>query len=143
MFERFTHDARTIVKAADTQARGLGSSTIEAEHLLLALAAHTPPIAPLVDAGLDHDAVLAALDEARERSLQAIGISAHDFDLPPAPVTRNPRMAASAGSALHRAVKLSAARSDRRIGAARVAGRVGGPGGHGAAGVGRGRGRCG
>lgn len=120
MFERFTRDARTVVKAADTQARGLGSPTIEAEHLLLALAAHTPPVAPLVDVGLDHDAVLAALDAARERTLMAVGISAHDFDLPPAPVTRSPRLAASARTALERAVKTSAARSDRRI----VAGHV-------------------
>jgi ATP-dependent Clp protease ATP-binding subunit ClpA len=117
MFERFTRDARTVVKAAETQARGLGSSTIEAEHLLLALSDHTPPVTPLVAMGLDHDAVLAALDTARERSLQAVGIAAGDFDLPPAPVTQSPRLAASARTALARAVKISAARSDRRIAA--------------------------
>jgi len=115
MFERFTRDARTVVKAAETQARGLGSQTIEAEHLLLALASRTPPIAPLHDAGLDHDGVLAALDAARERSLMAVGIAAGDFDLPPAPVTRSPRVGASARTALGRALKISAARSDHRI----------------------------
>ena len=117
MFERFTRDARTVVKAAETHARGLGSPTLEAEHLLLALASHTPPVAPLADAGLDHDAVLAALDAARERSLMAVGIAAGDFDLPPAPVTRSPRVGASAKTALARSLKISAARSDRRIAA--------------------------
>jgi ATP-dependent Clp protease ATP-binding subunit ClpA len=115
MFERFTRDARTVVKAAYTQACGLGSPAVEAEHLLLALASHTPPVQPLEDAGLDHDAVLAALDAARDRSLMAVGIAVGDFDLPPAPVTHDPRLAASAKMALHRAVKISATRSDRRI----------------------------
>jgi ATP-dependent Clp protease ATP-binding subunit ClpA len=120
MFERFTRDARTVVKAAETHARGLGSPTIEAEHLLLALASHMPPVAPLEDAGLDHDAVLAALDTARDRSLMAVGIAPGDIDLPPAPVTHHPRFAASAKAALARAVKASAARHDRRIAAGHV-----------------------
>ena len=120
MFERFTRDARTVVKAAETQARGLGSQTIEAEHLLLALADHEPPVPALADAGLDHDAVLAALDAERERSLMAVGISAGDFDLPPAPVTRHPRLAASARTTLERSVRISAGRSDRRIEAGHI-----------------------
>ena len=111
MFERFTRDARTVVKAAETQARGMGSPTIEAEHLLLALAAadRVPD--------LDHDAVLAALATQRERSLMAVGIPAADFDLPPAPVTRSPRFAASAKVALERSVRIAAQRSDRRLAA--------------------------
>jgi ATP-dependent Clp protease ATP-binding subunit ClpA len=115
MFERFTRDARTVVKAAETQARGLGSQTIEAEHLLLALAAHEPAVQALADAGLDHEAVLDALDAERVRSLMTVGISAADFDLPPAPVTRHPRLAASAKTTLARSAKIAAARSDGRI----------------------------
>jgi ATP-dependent Clp protease ATP-binding subunit ClpA len=111
MFERFTQEARQVVKAAETLASGLGSPTIEAEHLLLALADCQPVLA---DAGLDHDGVLAALAEERERSLLAVGISAADFDLPPAPLTR-PRMAASSKVALERAVRAAASRSDKRI----------------------------
>jgi len=111
MFERFTRDARQVVKAAETLASGLGSPTVEAEHLLLALADSVPVLA---DYGLDHDGVLAALDEERERSLHAVGISARDFDLPPQPLTR-PRFAASSKLALERAVRAAAARSDRRI----------------------------
>jgi ATP-dependent Clp protease ATP-binding subunit ClpA len=120
MLERFTTDARSAVKAAHTHARGLGSPTIEAEHLLLALASREPAVPALADAGLDHDAVLDALDTARVRSLMAVGIAAGDFDLPPAPVTRSPRLAASARTALERAVRLAAARSDRRIRAEHV-----------------------
>jgi ATP-dependent Clp protease ATP-binding subunit ClpA len=120
MFERFTRDARTVVKAAETQARGLGSQTIEAEHLLLALADHEPAVPALADAGLDHDAVLAALDAERERSLAAVGISTGDFDLPPAPVTRHPRLAASGRITLERSVRISAGRSDRRIEAGHI-----------------------
>jgi ATP-dependent Clp protease ATP-binding subunit ClpA len=111
MLERFTRDARTVVKAAATHARGLGSPTIEAEHLLLALADCQPVLA---DVGLDHDGVLAALDEERLRSLLAVGISASDFDLPPAPLTR-PRIAASSKLALARAVRAAVDRSEKRI----------------------------
>jgi D-alanyl-D-alanine carboxypeptidase len=111
MFERFTRDARQVVKAAETLASGLGSQTTEAEHLLLALADCQPVLA---DVGLDHDGVLAALEAERDRSLRAVGISAGDFDLPPAPLTR-PRFAASSKLALERAVRTAAARSDKRI----------------------------
>jgi ATP-dependent Clp protease ATP-binding subunit ClpA len=111
MFERFTHEARRVVKSAETLASGLGSPTIEAEHLLLALADCEPVLA---EVGLDHDGVLAALEAERDRSLLAVGISAADFDLPPAPLTR-PRMAASSKAALERAVRAAVARSDKRI----------------------------
>jgi ATP-dependent Clp protease ATP-binding subunit ClpA len=107
MFERFTREARAVVKEADGEARRLGSRTIEAEHMLLALAGREP-------LGLDRDEILRALEAERERSLMAVGISADDFDLRPAPVTR-PRMAASAKVALERSVRASLARSDRRI----------------------------
>jgi ATP-dependent Clp protease ATP-binding subunit ClpA len=110
MFERFTSDARAVVKQADTEARRLGSPTIEAEHLLLALAGREP----LDSAGLDHDGVLAALEAERERSLMAVGIDAKAFDLPPAPVS-NPRVAASTKIALERALRAAVARSHKRI----------------------------
>src|SRR6185295_5650565 len=58
MFERFTRDARQVVRSAETLAAGLGSPTTEAEHLLLALADCQPVLS---DVGLDHDGVLAAL----------------------------------------------------------------------------------
>ena len=69
MFERFTRDARSVVSAAEQEARELGSTTIEPEHLLLALTRlgeTTPTGEALAEAGLDHDAVLEALDAERE-----------------------------------------------------------------------------
>ena len=45
MFERFTHEARAAVKDAEGEARELGSPTIEAEHLLLALTRQDPATA--------------------------------------------------------------------------------------------------
>ena len=106
MFERFTSDARTVVKAAEAQARDLGSRTIEAEHLLLALAAGG------AIPGLDRLDVLDALDAERTRSLLAAGVSG-DVDLPPTAV--RPRMAASAKLALERSLRAAVARSDRSI----------------------------
>jgi D-alanyl-D-alanine carboxypeptidase len=111
MFERFTRDARQVVRSAETLASGLGSPTIEAEHLLLALAECQPVLA---DAGLDHDGVLAALEAERDRSLLSVGISAGDFELPPAPLTK-PRMAASSKLALERALRAAVARADKRL----------------------------
>jgi hypothetical protein len=112
MFERFTRDARAVVQDADLEARRLGSPTIEAEHMLLALSGRVP-------LGLDRDDVVRALEAERERSLLAVGITAGDFDPPPAPVQK-PRMAASAKLALERSLRASIARSDRRIEAGHI-----------------------
>ena len=118
MFERFTREARAAVKDAEAEARELGSPTIEAEHLLLALTRQDPATAvaqALAEAGLDHDRVEQALASERERSLMAVGISIGDFDLPaPHPATR-PRMAAGAKSALEHALRISLVRADKRI----------------------------
>lgn len=118
MFERFTREARTAVKDAEAEARDLGSPTIEAEHLLLALTRQAPDTAvarALSEAGLDHDRVAQALADERERSLAAVGISIGDFDLPaPRPATK-PRLAAGAKSALEHALRISLERADRRI----------------------------
>src|SRR5687768_14986529 len=86
-FERFTRGAKRVVVTAEAEARALGSPAIEPEHLLLALTRLDQTTAAgeaLAEVGLDHDAVLVALDAERERSLMAVGISIGDFDLPPA-----------------------------------------------------------
>lgn len=118
MFERFTRDARTAVKTAEGEARELGSPTIEAEHLLLALTRQDPSTAvaqALSEAGLDHESVAEALDAEREHSLAAVGISIHDFDLPAPRPSSKPRLAAGAKSALEHALRISLARADKRI----------------------------
>jgi ATP-dependent Clp protease ATP-binding subunit ClpA len=123
MFERFTRDARMVVKDAETEARELGSPAIEAEHLLLALSRRDPATAVgqvLAEAGLDHDHVTDALAAERERSLMAVGISIADFDLPtPAPSSK-PRMSATAKRALEHALRISLVRADTRIDAGHI-----------------------
>jgi ATP-dependent Clp protease ATP-binding subunit ClpA len=118
MFERFTREARRVVATAEAEARALGSPAIEPEHLLLALTRleQTIPAAEaLAQAGLDHDAVLEALDAEREQSLMAVGISIGDFDVPPPRPSVKPRMAAGAKSALEHALRISLERADKRI----------------------------
>jgi ATP-dependent Clp protease ATP-binding subunit ClpA len=123
MFERFTREARLAVSDAEAEARELGSPTIEAEHVLLALTRldpSTPVGTVLADSGLDHDAVLGALDAERERSLMAVGISIGDFDLPRPHPSSRPRMAAGAKSALEHALRISLVRGDKRIGSGHI-----------------------
>jgi len=118
MFQRFVADARDTASLAQEIARRVASPTIEAEHILLALAegrdAATQAI--LADAGLDPEGVREALERENERSLAAVGVSPHAFDLPPpARLVKSPRWAASAKLALERSLKVASARDDRRI----------------------------
>jgi D-alanyl-D-alanine carboxypeptidase len=121
MFERFTHDARAVVQRAAThEAAQQGAARVEAEHLLLALAAGPDSATArlLAEVGLDHDGVLAALERETERSLAAVGVSAADFALPAAPrpaPQRTPRFGTSAKQALERSLRAAVARGDRRI----------------------------
>jgi ATP-dependent Clp protease ATP-binding subunit ClpA len=118
MFERFTREARLVVTTAETEARELGSPTIEAEHLLLActrLDRSTAVGGVLADIELDHDDMLLALDAERDRSLAAVGISIGDYDLPRARPTTKPRMAANAKSTLEHALRIALTRADKRI----------------------------
>jgi ATP-dependent Clp protease ATP-binding subunit ClpA len=112
-FQRFTKDARAVVAAARDEAQTAEQGTIEAEHLLLALASH-PHLCAL---GLDRDELADALDREDEHSLAAVGIAAVDYG---APATRrrrfnNPRMATSAKVALERALAAAVQRRDRSI----------------------------
>ncbi len=118
MLNRFVKDAREIAADAEGIARRLSSSTIEAEHLLLALAERprTTAYEALSAAGLEQEALREALDDEYERSLAAVGVSLAAFDLAPvAHATSKPRWAASAKLALERSLKVAAGREDRRI----------------------------
>jgi ATP-dependent Clp protease ATP-binding subunit ClpA len=120
MFERLDTDARAaVVQAALEEARALGCSTIEAEHLLLALAGDQdgPTGRMLAESGLDRAGVLDALERESERSLAAVGVALRDFspgDASPSPRIR-PRLAASSKRALEWALRSAIARNDRRI----------------------------
>ena len=80
MADRLDDDAldptlkEVIVRAID-EAIDRGASSVEAEHLLLAISAgHDLAGRALAEFGLDHDGVDAALRGERERSLRAAGI---------------------------------------------------------------------
>jgi ATP-dependent Clp protease ATP-binding subunit ClpA len=121
MFERFAADARAaVVRAAQEEAAALGSATVEAEHLLLALASDeaAPAGRLLAEAGLDRDGLREALERESERSLAAVGVCLGDLAplrAAAAPPRRRPRFAASAKRGLERAVRVALGRDDRRI----------------------------
>lgn len=116
MFNRFVKEAREIAAQAQTVAQGLGSPTIEAEHLLLALTEAGATRATLAEAGLDWHGLRDALAREAERSLAAVGISATAVNLPPpAHAGTKARWATSAKLALERSLKVATARKDSRI----------------------------
>jgi hypothetical protein len=77
MFERFDTQSGTVVVQAREEARLLGATRLEAEHLLLALARQGAWDAGrvLADAGLDHDGIGRALDAEVLRSLESVGVT--------------------------------------------------------------------
>ena len=119
MFERFVKDVRrVVVRAAEEEAQQRGSATVEAEHLLLALAADdgNPVGRLLANNGLDHDGLLVALERETERSVAAVGISLTDFaPLVATAPRRKPSFAASAKRALERTLHVALAHKDNRI----------------------------
>jgi len=117
MFERFTKESRAAVQAALAEAGRSGSPTVEAEHLLVALAGGTGPAArTLHEAGLDPDRTRTAIAEQFERTLATVAVDPAAFDLPdPRPVAK-PRVAASAKLALERSLKVAVERKDRHLG---------------------------
>lgn len=113
MFTRFVKEARTVAVRAQREAAALGSSSVEAEHVLLALADQEA----LVTAGLNRDAILAALEEEFERSLAAVGVPAEALNLPtPVATADAPPWGASAKSTLERSLEEALARKDNFIG---------------------------
>ena len=117
MLERFVKEARGVATGAEDEARTRGSSTVEAEHVLLALARDTGGLAGevLARAGLDHPAILGALQSDFERSLDAVGVSVEAISGPVVPFAGRLRWGASAKSSLERALETARARRDRRI----------------------------
>jgi ATP-dependent Clp protease ATP-binding subunit ClpA len=110
MFERFTTDARAAVHAAVNDAKATGHSTVEAEHLLLALA--TSP--ELQSLGLDRERLAEALIDEERHSLAAVGVSAEHYQHA-APRAQEPPFGASAKLALQRGVKLAQQHGSRRF----------------------------
>jgi D-alanyl-D-alanine carboxypeptidase len=113
MFQRFTKDARTIVKDAVVVARELGSPTVEAEHMLLAVTRTSSVLA------LDEATLRGALERETERSLAAVGVTAETPAF--SPYVGDPKLATSAKVALQNALKESVARNDKEIRGAHIA----------------------
>jgi D-alanyl-D-alanine carboxypeptidase len=95
---RLEHDARRVVlRDAEAAARALGSASLEAEHLLMALATRErDPVGRLLaENGLDHDGIREALARETERSLAAVGVDLADYPLPEvrAAPRRRPKLA--------------------------------------------------
>jgi D-alanyl-D-alanine carboxypeptidase len=101
--------AAAILHRAREEASAAGSSTVEAEHLLLAIAAHKGTAAQqlLANDGLDHEAILAAVEREFEEALAGAGVSLSGLGLA-APTRRPdtvPRWGTSFKLALHRSPK--------------------------------------
>jgi ATP-dependent Clp protease ATP-binding subunit ClpA len=105
----FTQYVRSIVEAAGREAQAQCSASIEAQHVLLAIAAHDETKAGqfLSAVGLTPESLRGALERELERSLNTAGTSLGNFNLQrrrgssSAPV---PRLGASVRLALERGV---------------------------------------
>jgi D-alanyl-D-alanine carboxypeptidase len=101
--------AAAILNRAREEAKAVGSPSVEAEHVLLAIAAHhgTEAQRILAAGGLDHEGLLAALEREFEESLAGAGVSLSAFGLPSAPPRQDriPRWGTSFKLAVHRAPK--------------------------------------
>ena len=116
MFERFVADARRVALEANSVAAGLGSPSVEAEHLLVSIAASPNPAGhALRDVGLDSAELRDAIQRDFERVLGRVGIDASGLDLSANCRRTKPRWGASAKQGLERAVKEAMLRGDRRI----------------------------
>jgi hypothetical protein len=101
---RLGEGLRKAANRAVEEAKARGSATVEAEHLLLAVAAE-PGLAAdvLAEAGLDHDAIGVVLDAERRESLAVAGIAGPLAELPATPRDGRPAWGSSAREALRRA----------------------------------------
>ncbi|MFI9401759.1 Clp protease N-terminal domain-containing protein [Nocardia sp. NPDC052316] len=102
-FDEYLH---TVLTEGSSEAQRDGSATVEAQHLLLAIAAQegTAPQRVLAAAGLDHQAIRAALRREFEHSLSAAGVSLAGVDVPRTPGygKGSPNVGASTKLALER-----------------------------------------
>ncbi|GIH26741.1 hypothetical protein Aph01nite_50510 [Acrocarpospora phusangensis] len=106
MFHKYV---RTLIDEGGDEAQQDGSSTIEAQHLLLGMAAleGTDAHRTLLAAGLDRQAIRDALDREYEHSLSVAGFSTAALTLPRASVEpkRPTQLGASAKLVFERSFK--------------------------------------
>ncbi|MFH8569264.1 Clp protease N-terminal domain-containing protein [Streptomyces sp. NPDC017993] len=114
VFDRYLH---AITVRGEHEAREDRSATIEAHHLLLAIAAEqeSTTCQALASAGLDHQALREALDREFEHSLSLVGVSRNAHDVPrPGKALEPPKMGASAKLALERSFSSVARKKELR-----------------------------
>ncbi|WP_202867555.1 Clp protease N-terminal domain-containing protein [Kribbella pittospori] len=113
-----------LVREARTMARRDGSRSIEAEHVLLALAATrtTSAARMLAEAGLTEETIRAALDRELEQSLAVAGIAVRIGLLPEATPdeSRNPHIGDSTRLLLKRAMDAPPKLGAGRLGPLRI-----------------------
>ena len=106
-----------IIVRAQHEAREDDSATIEACHLLLAIAGDPEPTAHelLGSVGLDQRAIRAALKREYERSLRTAGVSSVGYEQPrPSRLPAHPAIGTSAKLALERGLASVARKKDVR-----------------------------
>ena len=117
MFERFARDARRVAMEAHSVAVGLGSPSVEAEHLLVSLASGDDPAGrALRNAGLEPAEAREAIRRDFERVLAKVGIDTSGLETSPKCRRTKPRWGASAKHGLERALVEAKRRGDRHIG---------------------------
>jgi ATP-dependent Clp protease ATP-binding subunit ClpA len=117
MFSRFVGNARHVALEAGSVAAGLGSPSVEAEHLLVSLAAtHDPAGAALREVGLDPEEIREAIRRDFERVLGRVGIDASGVEESANCRRTKPGWGTSAKLGLQRAVEEAKRRGDRQIG---------------------------
>lgn len=115
-FDRYLH---AVIMRAHVEARDDGSATVEAQHLLLAVAAEPEPTVRevLAAAGLDRETVHGALEREFVDSLSAVGVASSAYELPkPNRLPAKPKIGTSAKLALERGVFAGARKKDLRPG---------------------------
>lgn len=110
----FDHYLNGVLVRAIEEARAEGSPTVEAQHMLLALAAGDDPV--LAAAGLDHAAVRGALDQEFAHSLAAAGVTLTAGPPRSSPPAGTPPLGATAKAALDRAIGRAPRKKDIRPG---------------------------
>ncbi|GIM94918.1 Clp protease N-terminal domain-containing protein [Paractinoplanes toevensis] len=105
------HYLNHILTTAADEARTDGTTTIEAHHLLLAIARDGSPA--LTAAGLDHTTIRTALDHEFTTSLAAAGVHlAGALPLPTTPPTGSPQLGTTARTALERGLATARRKRD-------------------------------
>jgi ATP-dependent Clp protease ATP-binding subunit ClpA len=121
VLSKFASDARYAALEATSVAAGLGSNSVEAEHLLISIASGNSSAAhALKDVGLEPQELRDAIVRDFERTLANVGVDISGVDLPANCRRTKPTWGTSAKQGLERAAVEAKRRGDKRIGCAHL-----------------------